>query len=158
MMTQLLQPVQGLRRSALMQSGVAVFRRMCGLEVAPASEGWWPPSFVLATAELDGQCPWMLCLAVPQTAAPELAARLSGFDVPYDSRDMESAMETLADTIAMDLQDRLRRRGERICPRPARACRHDDGQPLPALGDVVKQFTFDTDLGPVVLAVVRRTD
>jgi len=97
----------------------------------------------------------MLCLAVPREAAPELAARLSGFDVPYDSRDLDGAMETLADTIARDLQTRLHRRGEPLCPLPARVQRHDDGLPLPAIGDVVKQFTLDSEIGPIVLAVVR---
>ena len=154
MTTQLLQPVQGLRRSALMQSGADIFRRMCGLEIVPVVATWWPPSFVLATVPLEGRCSWMLCLAVPRSVAPELASRLNGFDIPYDSRDMDAAMETLADMIAADLQDRLRRRGERIVPLSARAQRHEDGFPLPALGDVVKQFTFDSHIGPLVLAVV----
>jgi len=158
MMTQVLQPVQGLRRSALMQSGVAIFHRMCGLTVEPAAERYWPQSFVRITVELQGREPWMLCLSVPRSSAPDLAARLSGFDVPYDSRDMESAMETLADTIARDLQLRLRRRGERLALLPAHVQRHEDGKPLLAVGDIVKQFTFESELGSLVLAVIRLSD
>jgi len=151
-----MQPIQGVRRSALMQSGTDIFRRMCGLEVVPTAGQGWPTSFVLTTVELHGRCSWVLCLAAPRAVAPELAARLSGFDVSDDSRDMESALETLADMIAFDLQLRLRRRGERVEPLAARFQRHSDAESLWAAGDVVKQFTFESEIGPLVLAVIQR--
>lgn len=152
-MTQLAHQSLGQRSSILTHAAMDILHRVCGLEVVPSLRHWNDSDFMQATVQLQGDRDLTLVLAMGQEPAPAVAGRLSGFEVPYDSRDMESAMENLAFILADALQERLRRRGVHV--RPVQACvqRRHDGQLLPENTQLLKQVCLDSEFGPVIVAV-----
>jgi chemotaxis protein CheX len=79
----------------------------CLADAAPAPAG---PGIV-AIISLVSDPLWAFTLVLPRAAAPVLAKKFAGFDIPFDSRDMADVVGELANVVAGDIVARLDRRG-----------------------------------------------
>ena len=146
----------GPRTSVLNHTTAEVFRQVCGLElVCDPHADWTCQQVIHATMDIAGDDNALLLVALPEEVAIGMARRLTGFEVPFDSRDMTHAMEDLMLILADHLRARLRHKGADITL-SAPLVQHGDGEILPVPYRYLKKVTLASGLGPVLVAIIER--
>jgi chemotaxis protein CheX len=99
----------------LMESTRFTFGSICGAQ--PVLEGdatVQPDAGVQGIVAVVGDLSWSLSLSFPPATAEALARKFSGFDIAYDSPDMNDVIGELANVMAGDVVARLDRLGVKV--------------------------------------------
>jgi CheY-specific phosphatase CheX len=139
----------------LKDSTLHTFGAICGSE--PVLRGPDSPDDhnggVCGIVSMLGDVSLSLSLSFPPDTAEQIAVKFSGFDIPYDSDDMNDVIGELANTMAGDVVARLDRRGVKVkmsLPTVARGARLEIGQP--GASDNLR-IQFDLPQGPMVVGL-----
>jgi chemotaxis protein CheX len=100
----------------LRDSTILTFRTICGGEpeyqgTVEASED---PIGVQGIIAVVGDLNWSVSLAFPPATAEALALQFAGFEIPYDSPDMNDVIGEIANVLAGDVVARLDSQGHSV--------------------------------------------
>jgi chemotaxis protein CheX len=100
----------------LMESTRFTFGSICGAQPVIEGEVTMPPdaSSVQGIVAVVGDLSWSLSLVFPPATAEALARKFSGFDIAYDSADMNDVIGELANVMAGDIVARLDHLGIKV--------------------------------------------
>jgi len=87
-----------------------MFGEICGLEVVPCSA---EEPVLMAMISFVGDIEWSVYIGLPQSTVVGVVSSFAGFDIPFDSDEMNDAVGELANLLAGKIKESLFRQGLR---------------------------------------------
>lgn len=144
---------------SMKQAAEATMMAICGEKPQPLPGCNLPTPCrgLLGTIHFVGDLEWSLCLVLPHTTAPALAQKFAGFDIPYDSPDMNDVVGEMANILAGDISARLEAKQFKAQLSLPAVARGLDVEQLFPPGKQALRMGFHTPHGPFWLRITSST-
>jgi len=98
-------------RECVIEGAIETLSSICGTPVQASESVGASLPCIVAVVSLVGDMPCSVALGLPHDSAVAVAAKLAGFEIPFESSDMGDAIGEVANMIAGTVKAKLEQRG-----------------------------------------------